>query len=712
MYSKDGEIKNYTTKDGLLSDEIRCCIPKEDGSILCGTNGGLAVIRNGKVERTVGIEDGVKNTVFLTVALGDDGEIYAGSDGDGIYKITENEVINIGRDDGLTSDVIMRIKKDDINDVYWIITSNSIEYMKNGVIKEVTTFPYNNNYDLYFNDDNDMWILSSYGIYVVDTNEMISDNVTDYKLYTIENGLTDAPSSNSYSELDEDGFLYIPVRTGVCKVNVNKMHEERAKVKTSISSIYCGNERIYADQDGVFTIPNKAGRIRITDGLFVGTGKGVKLELRPRIHIDAVTGTCASAKGKGRDEASGQKFETQYVGVGNEMEFCVYLYSEQLPYEAGAEGDGKKTVIIEQERIEQVFSQIHGSKGGVGSRVQFGGQKSNGCGVMELVSLRHHAFDMTDSKDRDAWAEEDKKPIDFYEDRLSSLPPADIYHAEAYMILLEGCTEGSLIVKSIALTDAAEKHDPDYVNMKNTEGLYIIPGSSVKGAVRAQFDRIASYLNGNQDGFDKQSVMEGAFGRAGEKKDTGSAGNVRFYDVPVGERVGSNMDVTYNRIRIDRFTGGVMNGSLFKEQTVHGKLRIEAAVMRTANDKANRRADKSCGMLILALRDLALGMYNLGSGYSVGRGFIRADKMTIRRADGKEAIFTFRHHSGEAHPEVQLEDPDMLVETCLKSLVMMDDTDSHLDSSSKVGYKATQNTAEDEAFGNPVDKRVVMYGKE
>ncbi len=263
-YSKDGEIKNYTTKDGLLSDEIRCCIPKEDGSILCGTNGGLAIIRNGKVERTVGIEDGVKNTVFLTVALGDDGEIYAGSDGDGIYKITENEVINIGRDDGLTSDVIMRIKKDDINDVYWIITSNSIEYMKNGVIKEVTTFPYNNNYDLYFNDDNDMWILSSYGIYVVDTNEMISDNVTDYKLYTIENGLTDAPSSNSYSELDEDGFLYIPVRTGVCKVNVNKMHEERAKVKTSISSIYCVNERIYADQDGVFTIPNKAGRIRIT----------------------------------------------------------------------------------------------------------------------------------------------------------------------------------------------------------------------------------------------------------------------------------------------------------------------------------------------------------------------------------------------------------------------------------------------------------------
>ena len=100
----------------------------------------------------------IKNTTILTVSEGDDGEIYAGSDGDGIYIIKEDGIEKLGRDEGLTSDVIMRIKKDDLNDIYWIVTSNSIQYMRDGEIKQVTTFPYNNNYDLYFDDWSAWWL--------------------------------------------------------------------------------------------------------------------------------------------------------------------------------------------------------------------------------------------------------------------------------------------------------------------------------------------------------------------------------------------------------------------------------------------------------------------------------------------------------------------------------------------------------------------------
>ena len=262
--TNEGDICNYTTEDGLLSNEIRCSVPKKDGSIMVGSNGGLAVIRDGRVESTKGAQDGIKNTTILTVAEGDDGEIYAGSDGDGIYIIKDDGIERLGRDEGLTSDVIMRIKKDDLNDIYWIVTSNSIQYMKDGEIKQVTTFPFNNNYDLYFDDDHNMWIISSFGVYMVSTDAMIADDVTDYKLYTIENGLTGSPTSNSYSALDDDGYLYIPARNGVSRVNINNMLEESANLKSAVNSIYCGDEKIVPDEDGVYDIPNTDGRVSIS----------------------------------------------------------------------------------------------------------------------------------------------------------------------------------------------------------------------------------------------------------------------------------------------------------------------------------------------------------------------------------------------------------------------------------------------------------------
>ena len=45
-----------------------------------------------------------------------------------------------------------RIKKDPKRELFWIITSNSIEYLKDGKITNVETFPYNNNFDAYYDE--------------------------------------------------------------------------------------------------------------------------------------------------------------------------------------------------------------------------------------------------------------------------------------------------------------------------------------------------------------------------------------------------------------------------------------------------------------------------------------------------------------------------------------------------------------------------------
>ena len=266
-YKENGEIESYTEEDGLLSSQIRCTVIAKDGSILAGTNEGLAVIKDGAVVRTVGSKEGISNTVFLTVAEAGNGDIYAGTDGDGIYVIKGSTFKRLGRDEGLTSDVILRIKKDPKRDIIWIITSNSIEYLKDGEITNVDTFPYNNNFDAYYDENDNIWILSSYGVYSVRASEMLEDNIRDYRLYTVANGLTGTPTANAYSVLDENGDLYIAARNGVSKVNINHYFEESARIKAGIQSVYCNEDEILPDASGVYTIPPSSGRIQITPAI-------------------------------------------------------------------------------------------------------------------------------------------------------------------------------------------------------------------------------------------------------------------------------------------------------------------------------------------------------------------------------------------------------------------------------------------------------------
>ncbi|MBP5252279.1 MAG: response regulator, partial [Lachnospiraceae bacterium] len=190
--------------------------------------------------------------------------VYVGTDGDGVYEIAQDHVVRLGREDGLTSDVIMRIIHDEERDVYWIITSNSIEFIRDGRIHEITSFPYNNNYDMYFDDKGDAWILSSYGVYCVKIEDMLNDDIREYDLYTNANGLTSIPTSNSYSALDGYGNLYISGRDGVSCVNINNFYRGDTDVKVALASIYCDDEKVIPDENGKYMIPASDGRIVIT----------------------------------------------------------------------------------------------------------------------------------------------------------------------------------------------------------------------------------------------------------------------------------------------------------------------------------------------------------------------------------------------------------------------------------------------------------------
>ena len=260
----DGTIVEITRDEGLPSNEVRCTDEAEDGSIVVATNGGMAVIKDFKVVKSIDSSSGIKNTVFLDLQTGKDGEVYIGTDGDGIYVVKGDYITQMGKEDGLTSDVINRIKWDEKRQLYWIITSNSIEYMKDGKITHVSTFPYNNSDNIFYDDKDGLWVLASNGIYLVKAEEMLENDVKDYKLFTLANGLTSMPILSEYSDIDENGNLYISGMTGVSLVNINKYMNKNINVKTGVTSILCDDVIIAPDLEGVYTIPASTTRIQIT----------------------------------------------------------------------------------------------------------------------------------------------------------------------------------------------------------------------------------------------------------------------------------------------------------------------------------------------------------------------------------------------------------------------------------------------------------------
>ena len=69
-YKSDGSLESFTMNDGMPSNEIRCVEEAKDGSIIAGTNGGLAIIKDYSVVSTIDKSSGIKNTVFLDVEAG------------------------------------------------------------------------------------------------------------------------------------------------------------------------------------------------------------------------------------------------------------------------------------------------------------------------------------------------------------------------------------------------------------------------------------------------------------------------------------------------------------------------------------------------------------------------------------------------------------------------------------------------------------------
>ncbi|MDE6626844.1 MAG: HD domain-containing protein [Lachnospiraceae bacterium] len=259
----DGDYRIYDEKAGMESNRIRDVIELSDGTIAVASSGGVTLIRGGKITGSLNEKNGINNTEILSICEGDDGKIYLGSDGGGIYIVEGSQVSHLGLDDGLKSEIVLRIKKDVERSIYWIITSNSISYMKGDRIETLSHFPYSNNFDLFFDSSGGIWFLSSNGIYVVNGDQILKDKEIEYSFYDKKCGLPSMATANSRSCLEEDGTLYISGSTGVSSVNINEREEVQGGVKLAVPFIEVDGETVVLKEDEELVIPSSCKRLTI-----------------------------------------------------------------------------------------------------------------------------------------------------------------------------------------------------------------------------------------------------------------------------------------------------------------------------------------------------------------------------------------------------------------------------------------------------------------
>lgn len=257
----------------------------------------------------------------------------------------------------------------------------------------------------------------------------------------------------------------------------------------------------------------------------------------------------------------------------------------------------------------------------------FIGKMSNaGFGRIHLIpdTTTLYQFDF-DSKTNDnakddalAWLYQDfsKKEKFSYE----KLPPPYTIQPDIFRIYADFQLKHSLIVRSYS----ADPKAPDAVHL-TSGNKNVIPGTSLKGAIRARAERIANTINPDRS----EKLIQELFGsdiKQPEKRP--KKGRVRIKEIVLPDYPSQNI----SRIRIDRFTGGVIDGGLFETKPVFSNdnslnFTLEIAVADTKSDEVDREA--GFGILLLVLKDLWSGDLAVGGEKNVGRGVLKGVQATV-----------------------------------------------------------------------------------
>lgn len=254
-------IKQFTEDDGIPGMRFHNICEAKDGTILIAGDYGAAVLSDDFVEQVFSAQNGLVNEKSLCL-LEYKNAYYIGSDGGGITKVEDGEIVrNIGKKDGLSSDVILRMIYDPSTAGVFIVTSNGLCYMSShGQIKSLDQFPYSNNYDMVCDEDGTCWVLGSSGIYVAKVSDLLENTKCDYPLVDAKRGFRSSLTANAWLCRDGDQ-VYLCCDNGVVKIDMSKYDMTAKSYRMILDHVEVDGAKYEINRADTFKLSSQMGKI-------------------------------------------------------------------------------------------------------------------------------------------------------------------------------------------------------------------------------------------------------------------------------------------------------------------------------------------------------------------------------------------------------------------------------------------------------------------
>lgn len=241
--------------------------------------------------------------------------------------------------------------------------------------------------------------------------------------------------------------------------------------------------------------------------------------------------------------------------------------------------------------------------------ISIGARTVNGFGriASEDISLEHYDFTKPESV-QDWLLRKSGATI--------TIPEEPMVAKRDLIIDMDCYLEDTILIKSIF-----ESRWEDELEGKSEDKLLtlFIPGTSVKGVLRHQCGHILHALGRGT------AITNELFGYSNDKTKDSHKGRVLVNEV--------YFDTAYtqeeqHRIRVDRFTGGVMNGALFADHPLRNtkgeKLTFPLHI------RIKDCTDSEAGLAMLLVKDLMTGQVTMGANRTIGCGRIKGHSVTVK----------------------------------------------------------------------------------
>jgi signal transduction histidine kinase/ligand-binding sensor domain-containing protein len=198
-YNDVSGFTTYKTEEGFNFSETRVLHEDANGNIWAGTIAGLYKITDDNVEQvklahSKNYPNKTDEPYIRAIYHDEDGTYWFGSYGNGIFRMEEDQIINITSQDGLFDNIVSHIVED---------------------------------------DHGNFWIGSNRGIFRVSRNNLndfsegVNDEILSYS-YGTGDGMNSAETNGGFHPStiqDSDGNIYFPTVSGVAVVSTNRIIE-------------------------------------------------------------------------------------------------------------------------------------------------------------------------------------------------------------------------------------------------------------------------------------------------------------------------------------------------------------------------------------------------------------------------------------------------------------------------------------------------------